>query len=41
MYPGRGDTSTGDTKDYLNTGIQAEYKDKAVRRIEGVGKVTG
>jgi hypothetical protein len=35
MYSGYGDMSTGDTKDYRNMGIQAEYKDEAVRQIGG------
>ncbi|KAF8142182.1 hypothetical protein K438DRAFT_2114808 [Mycena galopus ATCC 62051] len=38
MYSGCWDTSAGDTKDYRNRGIQAEYKGNAVQRIGGVAR---
>jgi hypothetical protein len=41
VYSGRRELARGNTRDYGNRRIYAEYKDEAVRRIGGVGKVTG
>ncbi|KAF8143918.1 hypothetical protein K438DRAFT_1783289 [Mycena galopus ATCC 62051] len=41
VYSGRRDTSAGNTRDYGNRRIQAEYKGEAVRRIGGPQTPTG